>query len=215
LLGGVAFDEGGVDRVGEGELGEVAGGVVFLFVGCEAGCRRGSLSKWEEWMEDHVRASFNAFSFNTSIVPASNVTALMYLLYTITTLSYLTPLFTIKSATALASANVGISFPIWFIVNTKFWGRDLRSWALDLSPTTTMGESWAGTVKVWEATCPGLRSGSMVPVAMRRRVPLETEEWTPPQRPLSEEMTMKSLRGAAEDCSGVASVCLKSSGGPR
>ena len=43
-------------------------------------------------------------------------------------------------------------------------------------------------------------------------VPLEMEEWTLLQRPLSEEMTMKSLQGAAEDCLGVALVCLKSFG---
>lgn len=32
------------------------------------------------------------------------------------------------------------------------------------------------------------------PAAMMRRVDFETEEWIPPHRPLSEEMTMKSLR---------------------
>lgn len=35
---------------------------------------------------------------------------------------------------------------------------------------------------------------SAVVSAMDRRVALETEEWIPPQSPLSEEMTMKSLR---------------------
>lgn len=32
--------------------------------------------------------------------------------------------------------------------------------------------------------------------AMARRVALDTEEWIPPQRPLSEETTIKSLRFA-------------------
>lgn len=40
------------------------------------------------------------------------------------------------------------------------------------------------------------------PVLMERRVAFETEEWMPPHRPLSEEITMKSLRLGAS--SGLA-----------
>jgi hypothetical protein len=40
------------------------------------------------------------------------------------------------------------------------------------------------------------------PALMERRVAFETEEWMPPHRPLSDEITMKSLRLGAS--SGLA-----------
>ena len=95
----------------------------------------------------------------------------------------------IKSATPAASANVGISFPIWLNVKAMFLGRKREICAFDLSPIIMMGES---------------ASTGFSPSAKARRVALVTEEWIPPQRPLSEEMTIKSLCLAgfsALDCS--------------
>ena len=54
-----------------------------------------------------------------------------------------------------------------------------------------MGEE-ASTVKSL-AEAPA--RGESVALLIARRVALETEEWIPPQRPLSEEMTTKSLFG--------------------
>src|ERR1700761_8477807 len=96
--------------------------------------------------------------------------------------SYLIPLFTIKSATPAASAKVGISRPIWLNVREKLEARVRESCALDLSPIIATGES---------------AEPPFSPALMERRVAFETEEWIPPHRPLSEEITMKSLRVGA------------------
>ncbi len=50
----------------------------------------------------------------------------------------------------------------------------------------------------------GVAKGESVALLIARRVAFETEEWIPPQRPLSEETTIKSLR--AEDLSSVATL---------
>ena len=63
------------------------------------------------------------------------------------TTSYLTPEFEIKSAMAAASAKVGTSRPTWLNVKARFLGKKRESWALDLSPTTMIGESWGAGVE--------------------------------------------------------------------
>ena len=70
-------------------------------------------------------------------------------------------------------------------------GRARLSCAFDLSPMTMIGEEESTVTSLAEAPARG-ESGALLKA---RRVALETEEWIPPQRPLSEEMTMKSLFG--------------------
>ena len=98
--------------------------------------------------------------------------------YTIAMASNLIPLFTIKSTTPAASTKVGILQPIPWTEREKLEVRERDHWALDFSPATTMGESV-------ELPLP--------PVLMERRVAFETGGWMQLQRPLSEEITMKSL----------------------
>ena len=127
---------------------------------------------------NHSRDSLSLSSVCTSTTEGSYEILDTNLLCTMAMLSYLTSLLTMRSATPAASANVGMSRPIWLNVNEMFFGRARESWALDLSPMTIIGES--------EST--GFSLSAIV-----RRVNLETDEWIPPQRPLSEEMTMNSL----------------------
>jgi hypothetical protein len=93
--------------------------------------------------------------------------------------SYLTPFSKIKSATAVASPNVGTSFPIWLMVRTILFGSARLSWAFALSPMITIGLSGST-----------LELGS----AIVRRTSLERCECIPPHRPLSDDKTTKSLR---------------------
>jgi hypothetical protein len=75
------------------------------------------------------------------------------------------------------------------------------SWALDLSPMTMTGESASISTEVeasavgWWLEVVAADKGESDVLAIARRVAFETEEWIPPQRPLSEETTMKSFRG--------------------
>ena len=126
-----------------------------------------------------VRASLRRFSGSTSMMADSYEIAETNLLYTIAMLSYWTPEVRMRSATPAASANVGMSRPIWLKVMTRFLLKVREIWDLDLSPMTAMGEV-------------GSRSLSFS--VNTRRVAFETEEWIPPHMPLSEETTMNSLR---------------------
>ena len=68
------------------------------------------------------------------------------------------------------------------------------------------------TTGEWESTSVGvvaaLARGDSGSLASAFRVALETEEWIPPQRPLSEEMTRKSLLGVGLS----VGECSKTSG---
>jgi len=97
-----------------------------------------------------------------------------------------------RSATAAASANVGMSRPIWLKVSWKWSPKTRWSWAFDLSPTMTMEEASESTV---ESLVEAETRGESSALANARRVALDTEEWIPPQRPLSDEIMMKSLLG--------------------
>lgn len=90
--------------------------------------------------------------------------------------SYSSPLLVMKSAMTEASANVGMSLPIWLKVRTMLLGRARVSCCFDLSPRATMEES--------------ANSGFSL---KRRRACLVTEEWIPAQRPRSEDTTMISF----------------------
>ena len=67
------------------------------------------------------------------------------------------------------------------------------SWAFDLSPIMTMEASEATVESFAEAETKGESSA----LANARRVAFETEEWIPPQRPLSNEIMTKSSLGWA------------------
>ena len=101
------------------------------------------------------------------------------------------PLLMTRSATAAASANVGMSRPLWLKVNWKWSPKTRWSCAFDLSPIMTIEEASGSTV---ESLAEESRRESSA-LFKARQVALETEEWIPPQRPLSEEMMMKSLLG--------------------
>src|ERR1700761_2658283 len=101
--------------------------------------------------------------------------------------SYSVPLLRTRSATPHASAKVGISLPIWLKDITMFLGTARESWALDLSPTTITGLS--------ESTGIGSEPSLIASPLRALRVALDTEEWIPPQRPLSEDRTIKSFLG--------------------
>jgi hypothetical protein len=60
---------------------------------------------------------------------------------------------------------------------------------------TMMGESGSSCVVAFSPLFEDEAKGESGELASARRVALVTEEWIPPQRPLSEEMTMKSLCG--------------------
>jgi len=102
------------------------------------------------------------------------------------------PLLMTRSATAAASANVGMSRPIWLKVIWKWSPKTRWSWAFDLSPIMTIEEASGSTV---ESLAEEETRGESSALFKARRVALDTEEWIPPQRPLSEEIMMKSLLG--------------------
>ena len=70
-------------------------------------------------------------------------------------------------------------------------GRARLSWAFDLSPITIIEEEGSTVESLEEPPAKGESAALLI----ARRVALETDEWIPPQRPLSEEMTTKSLFG--------------------
>ena len=104
-------------------------------------------------------------------------------------LSYSTLLCTIKSAALVASANVGVSQPIWLNVKAIFFPTTRDNCPFNLSPTTMTGELGPACSRS----------------ASARQVTLVTkDEWIPPQRPLSDETIINSLSFA-----GVSSGVLE------
>ena len=70
-----------------------------------------------------------------------------------------------------------------------------------------MGDSGSICVAAFSSLLEDEAKGESGELASARRVALVTEEWIPPQRPLSEETTMKSLRGVGLS----AGECAKTS----